>query len=181
MSGIKLLYGAILFNLYFSFVIGFLFAQKDTVRLLEISRDKKLIVTDRSPQAIYFLIGGSGPILSVNYDRRFQKRVNGAGFAVGLGFFGESGISIFSIPVSVNYLFGRDSHFLEIAGGTTFISAAAGDFFHSENQSGSGFIFHLNAEYRYQPTRGGFFFRGGNQPIIFPGRICNLLLCWIRA
>ena len=77
-------------TIIFCLCIVIVFAQKDTVRLREISRNAKVVVTDRPPQAVYFLIGGSGPLLSVNYDRRFQKRVNGAGFAVGLGFFGES-------------------------------------------------------------------------------------------
>ena len=149
--------------------IGILFAQKDTVRLREISRNEKSVITDRPPQAIYFLIGGSGPLLSVNYDRRFGKKVNGAGFAVGLGFYGESGVSIFSVPVSLNYLFGRSSHFFEIAGGATFVSGTVTDFFDDESTSGSGFIFHLNAGYRYQPTRGGFFFRGGISPLFSSG------------
>ena len=153
----------------FSLAIGILFAQKDTVRLREISRDSKVIVTDRPPQAIYFLLGGSGPLLSVNYDRRFKNRVNGAGFAVGLGFFGEIGVSIFSIPVSVNYLLGRNSHFLEIAGGATFISARATDIFGSGSSSGSLVFYHINAGYRYQPTKGGFFFRGGISPLFFGG------------
>lgn len=148
---------------------GIILAQKDTVRLREISRNEKAVVTDREPQAIYFLLGGSGPLFSINYDRRFQKRVNGAGFAVGLGFYGASGISIFSIPVSINYLFGRSSHFLEVAGGATFVSATATDFFGNGSSSGSGFIFHLNAGYRYQPTRGGFFFRGGISPLFSGG------------
>ena len=154
-------------TIIFSFGIGILFAQKDTVRLREISRDSKGVVTDRPPQAVYFLFGGSGPLLSVNYDRRFQKRVNGAGFAVGLGFYGESGITIFSVPVSVNYLFGNNSHFLEIAGGATFISGSVNLF--GSNSSGSGFFYHINAGYRYQPTKGGFFFRGGISPLFFGG------------
>jgi len=156
-------------TIIFSFGIGILFAQKDTVRLREISRYSKGIVTDRPPQAVYFLFGGSGPLLSVNYDRRFQKRVNGAGFAAGLGFFGESGISLFSIPVSINYLFGRDSHFLEIAGGATFISAKSNDIFGGGSSSGSLVFYHLNAGYHYQPTRGGFFFRGGISPLFYAG------------
>lgn len=156
-------------TLTLSLCIGVLLAQKDTVRLREIYRDQKNVITDRPPQAIYFLIGGSGPILSVNYDRRFLKKVNGSGFSVGLGFFGESGISIFSVPVSINYLLGRNSHFFELAGGTTFVSATVTDFFDNGSSSGSGFIFHLNAGYRYQPTRGGFFFRGGISPLFFQG------------
>ena len=159
----------LLFTFIFCFSVGILFAQRDTVRLREISKNSKAIITDRPPQAIYFLIGGSAPLLSVNYDRRFGNRVNGAGFAAGLGFFGESGISIFSVPVSLNYLFGRNSHFLEIAGGATFVSATATEFFYNEDVRESGFIFHLNAGYRYQPTRGGFFFRGGVSPLFSGG------------
>ena len=159
------------FILALIFSLGFVvvYAQKDTVRLREISKATKTIVTDRPPQAVYFLLGGSGPLLSVQYDRRFQKRVNGAGFAAGIGFYGESGASILSIAVSLNYLIGRNSHFLELAGGTTFVTANVNDFFYDENTNESGFIFHLNAGYRYQPTKGGFFFRGGISPLFYKG------------
>jgi hypothetical protein len=105
----------------------------------------------------------------VHYDLRFEKRVNGLGFSVGAGFFGESGISVFSIPISLNYIVGRSSHFFEIAGGTTFITAAATDFFDVGTDKTSGFIFHINAGYQYQPSRGGFFFRGGISSLFFEG------------
>ncbi len=84
-------------------------------------------------------------------------------------FYGESGATIISFPVSLNYLFGRSSHFLEIAGGTTFVTANANDFFYNENSNESGFIFHLSGGYRYQPTKGGFFFRGGFSPLFYKG------------
>lgn len=105
------------------FCIYTAFAQKDTIRLEKIAEQNKAIVTDRPPQALYFQLGGSGPILSVNYDRRFSKKLNGAGFAVGTGFWGGSGVSIFSIPASLNYLFGRRSDFLELAAGATFATS----------------------------------------------------------
>jgi hypothetical protein len=159
----------IIITLVFSTSVIFLFAQKDTIRLRENSKFSNGVVTDRPPQAIYFMFGGSGPLLSVNYDRRFQKRVNGVGFAAGIGFFGESGTSIFSIPVSINYLIGRDSHFLEIAGGATYISARSTDIFGSSSSSGSLVFYHLNIGYRYQPSRGGFFFRGGLSPLFYGG------------
>lgn len=111
------------------------------------------------------MIGGSGPILSVNYDRRFQRKVNGFDLQPVLNFYGVSGLSIFSVPVSIDYLLGRNSHFMEIVAGTTFISASAVDLFSDGNNSGIGFIHHINAGYRYQPTRGGFFFRGGISPL----------------
>lgn len=151
-----------------SLTFSILFAQRDTVRLRDIQRNTKSIVTDRPPQAVYFQIGGSAPIFSVNYDRRFTKSVNGFGFAAGVGFYGESGASIFSIPVSINYLIGNSSSFIELAGGATFASAQESLF--SGGSSGASIIFfHLNGGYRYQPTKGGFFFRGGISPLFFQG------------
>ena len=121
-------------NKNFLFIALFLFctayaatAQVDTIRLRgDGSRPK--IVTDRPPQAVYFQVLGSGPILSVMYDRRLGKKVNGLGFAVGLGYWGEDGDNIFSIPVQLNYLFGRQTHFIELAGGTTYVTAAESFF-----------------------------------------------------
>jgi hypothetical protein len=150
--------------------LGFLFTKAqvtDTIRLSEMSKGPK-IVTDRAPQALYFQLGGSGPILSANYDRRFAKTLNGAGFAVGLGYWNIGGESMFSVPVSLNYLFGRKSHFIEIAGGTTFISASVLDWT-GENENETGFIHHINLGYRHQPAAGGFFFRGGFSPLFYQG------------
>jgi hypothetical protein len=152
----------------FTFIAGFVFAQRDTVRLREIQKNQRSIVTDRPPQAVYFQIGGSGPILSVNYDRRFGKKVNGAGFTAGIGYYSLLGISLFSIPVSLNYLIGKSSHFVEVAGGTTFATATS-DLFSEESETGSAFIFHINVGYRYQPAKGGFFFRGGVSPLFGQG------------
>lgn len=147
-----------------------LLAQKDTIHLKEIARINKNVVTDRAPQALYFQIAGSGPFLSVNYDRRFQKKLNGFGFAAGLGYFGIQGVSIFSIPVSLNYLIGHNTHFFEFAAGTTFVSAKSTDIFGTGSTSSeSGLIYHLNIGYRYQPTKGGFFFRGGYSPLFASG------------
>ncbi len=105
------------------------FAQKDTIRLKRTASENKAIVTDRAPQAVYFQLGGSAPILSVNYDRRFGKRVDGPGFTAGVGFFGGTGLALFSLPVSLNYLFGRKSDFIEVAGGATFVTGSSDDFF----------------------------------------------------
>lgn len=143
------------------------FAQKDTIRLKKTDEEKRVIVTDRPPQAMYFQIGGSAPILSVNYDRRFSKRLNGAGFAAGVGFWGGTGVAIISVPASLNYLFGRKSHFIEVAGGATFITGSASDIFDDTKSTESGIIYHLNAGYRYQPATGGFFFRGGISPLFY--------------
>jgi hypothetical protein len=117
-------------------------------------------------------LGGSGPVLSVNYDRRFFKKLNGLGFAAGLGYWSETDFtgpsSFISVPVSINYLFGRKTHFLELAAGTTFVSAKGTDWF-GESSSESGFVHHINLGYRHQPATGGFFFRGGYSPLFGGG------------
>jgi hypothetical protein len=151
--------------LIFSFYTGF--SQRDTIRLKKTGEENRVIVTDRSPQAVYFQLGGSAPILSVNYDRRFGKRLNGAGFSAGLGFWGGTGVAVFSIPASLNYLFGRRSDFIEVAGGATFISSSLDDFFDDTKNTGTGMLYHFNAGYRHQPATGGFFFRGGISPLFF--------------
>jgi hypothetical protein len=143
-------------------------AQADTIRLSEMSKGPK-IVTDRPPQALYFQLGGSGPILSANYDRRFSKTLNGAGFAVGLGYWRDFGISMVSIPVSLNYLIGRKTHFVELAGGTTFLTASTLDWYDEDGTTESAFIHHVNLGYRHQPAAGGFFFRGGFSPLFGAG------------
>jgi hypothetical protein len=152
----------ILLTAALSICVILLFAQVDTVRLKNIQKNTATIVTDRAPQAVYIQVGGSAPLFSINYDRRFAKRVNGAGFAVGIGYYGESGASLFSIPASINYLFGKSNHFIELAAGATFISAKQ-TIFGDSNES--TVFFHVNAGYRYQPTKGGFFFRGGISPL----------------
>ncbi len=156
----------------FSLIVCFTYAQRDTVKLREMEKTSNVIVTDRAPQAVYFQILGPSPIFSVNYDRRFGKQVNGAGFCAGVGYFGELGISMFSIPVSLNYLIGRSNSFIEFAGGGTYVTAQTSLF--SDNQSASGMLYHLSAGYRHQPTKGGFFFRGGVYVLFAQGESLTL-------
>jgi hypothetical protein len=145
------------------------FAQADTIRLKNsAAAGNRKIVTDRPPQAVYFGIGGSGPLFSVNYDRRFGKKLNGFGFTAGLGFFGETGSTIFSVPASINYLLGKQNHFLELAAGATYLTASYDDF-DGSNESGSLVVGHVNVGYRYQPARGGFFARTGVSPLFAEG------------
>ena len=148
------------------FITAFSYAQVDTIRLKNNTDGvSRKTVTDRPPQAVYFGIGGSGPIFSVNYDRRFGKRLNGLGFTAGLGFFGATVASIFSIPVSLNYLFGKKNHFLELAAGVTYATASSFDFIDNGSTNTAVFIGHINLGYRYQHANGGFFARTGISPL----------------
>lgn len=155
---------------FLTFIICCSFAQVDTIPLKPTAgRANKKTVTDRPPQVVYFGIGGSGPIFSVNYDRRFGKKLNGVGFTSGLGFFGATGGSIFSIPASINYLFGKQNHFLKLAAGATLVIGSSNDFFDGNSSSGTVVIGHVNLGYRYQPATGGFFARTGVSPLFFEG------------
>ena len=156
-----------LLSLLLFFAVSYSFAQADTIHLKNNFAHQQL-VTDRPPQAVYFGLGGSAPIFSANYDRRFGNRLNGWGFTAGLGFFGATDAHIFSIPASINYLMGRKDNFLELAAGATFATAAAYDFFDGSNSSAVVFG-HLNLGYRHQPSLGGFFARTGFSPIFFDG------------
>ena len=160
----------IIFLIVLTFTICISFAQVDTIRLKNNgTTDNRRVVTDRPPQAIYFGIGGSGPIFSVNYDRRFGNKLNGLGFTAGLGFFGATGGSIFSVPASLNYLFGKQNHFLEAAAGATLAIGTSEDFLGGNSTTGSTIIGHINLGYRYQPAAGGFFARTGVSPLFFEG------------
>ena len=160
---------AIILTLTITFLSITAFSQKDTIRLRRTAFENKPIVTDRPPQAVYFQLGGPALLLSANYDRRFGKRVNGAGFAAGIGYFGGGGDALFTFPVSLNYLIGRKSDFIELAGGATFASASSNDFFSDSRTTSSSMIYHLSAGYRHQPSTGGFFFRGGISPLFAEG------------
>ncbi|HEV7330247.1 MAG TPA: hypothetical protein VGN63_04345 [Flavisolibacter sp.] len=117
------------------------------------------------PQAAYLQFGGSGPVWSIQYDRRFRPKRNGAGFAAGVGYWGSQGVNAVSIPVSLNYLIGKQKHFLELAGGTTFLTGTVE--FYGEASEGSGFVHHLSAGYRLQPLNKGLFLRAGLSPLFF--------------
>ena len=119
----------------------------------------------KHPQAIYFQLLGSGPVLSILYDQRFNKKPNGLGFSGGVGYIGIEGYHIYSIPISINYLFGHRKHFFELGTGATYISKLS---VHTRGngipESGPGIFYHINAGYRYQPAK-GFFFKGGLSPL----------------
>ncbi|MFT3679100.1 MAG: hypothetical protein QM791_02435 [Ferruginibacter sp.] len=118
--------------------------------------------TGKTPQAVYAQAGGSSPLVGIHYDRRFSKSPGGAGFTVGFGYYGGFSSAIVSVPVSVNYLFGKEKHFAELAAGATYISLNK-DFFESDKSAG-GVFGHVNMGYRFQQGN-GFFLRAGYSPL----------------
>ncbi|HSU28717.1 MAG TPA: hypothetical protein VLJ68_10070, partial [Chitinophagaceae bacterium] len=73
--------------------------KEDTIKLRKTEEERKrIIVTDRPPQAWYFNVGGSGLVFSANYDRRFGKRLDGPGFTGGVGLFFGGGLTVVTLP-----------------------------------------------------------------------------------
>ena len=163
-----------LLSLAFCLLSVVIWAQ-DTVSLKHESQRSK-VYTDRPPQAVYAELGGNGIVLSVNYDRRFNKRTTGFGFRAGLGYSFDSYTPFVSVPLAVNYLMGRRNSFFEVGAGETpvflgsvkdygGISIGDEDF----NSKDVLLITTLNVGYRLQPIRGGFNLRAGIMPLFAKG------------
>src|SRR6218665_2902340 len=85
----------------------------------------------QAAKSVYGELGGPG-IASINYDMRFQKKDNGLGFRVGIGGFSvrseysdgsSERLSLFTVPLGLNYLIGNDGrHYFEVGAGATIVS-----------------------------------------------------------
>ncbi len=122
--------------------------------------DRKIIYTDRPPQALFMELYGRGIVYSVNYDCRFQKKLKGMGFSAGVGGLVIAGISFVAVPLTINDLIGDNGHYFELGGGVTFTSGNFVDFNHIRT-GGSSMLGTVTLGYRRQPVAGGLNFRGG--------------------
>jgi hypothetical protein len=153
----------LLSTLVFLFGIQSVFFAQDTVKLikanLNVSSVRYKVKTNITPQALFANIGGSALLISVNYDRRFEKRTDGLGFKVGVNItpYGSSGVDIYAL--GINHLFGNNKNgkFLETGINYTFVS--------SKNNKPYSFP-SLNLGYRSQPVNGGRFFAVGLSPML---------------
>ena len=128
----------------------------------------------RRAQNVFIEAFGQGLTLTANYDTRFTNKRDGLGGRVGIGHIAADGSSITTIPVSLNYLLGKDRRYFEIGLGGTFASATLdGGFFDfddsDEDESGSTLIGTMSFAYRLQPMDSGFAFRAGITPIFGKG------------
>jgi hypothetical protein len=170
----------ILTTAIFLFSICQSFSQ-DIIRLKD---PKKTFKTDREPQLVYVGLGGPGIGLSINYDRRFNKKVDGLGFNGGIGFSLSSGndLSYRTIPLGINCLLGnvKKGRYFEV--GVTQTILIVGDYkststFYNDYSLANTVLTpnttynftNFIIGYRSQPNDGGFNFRGGINPIIFKG------------
>lgn len=141
------------------FICSSTFAQHDSI-ILKKAYKRDYTVTDRPPQAVYGELFGRGILFSANYDRRFNKRTDGLGFSGGMGYLRIDEVSIFTIPVSINYLLGKKGKFFEVGAGASYFSVDVSDI-DKASKTGSTVIGTTTIGYRSQPENGGFMFRAG--------------------
>ena len=129
-------------------------------------------------------LGGPGILFSANFDQRFGKSHVGVGGRAGLGFisgyfddndpnnYDGSPKSILSVPIQLNYVFGKASsvHTFEVGLGVTFLGRKVSilEFPYDEPTQIYGTASFM---YRRQPKNGGFSWRGGITPLIARGYI----------
>ena len=120
----------------------------------------------RRGQAVFVELLGPGGIFSANYDTRFTSKPGGIGIRTGISYTKIEDASIFTLPVQMNYLLGKDEKYFEIGLGATYGSARILDSdSDDDHDSGSEILGTMTFGYRKQPKDGGFMFRGGIAPL----------------
>ena len=126
----------------------------------------------QNAQSVYAEIGGPG-LASANFDMRFSQKNDGLGGRLGVGGFSVSDgfgghTSVFTIPVGLNYLLGKDGkNYFEIGAGFTYIGGnSKGDY---DSESFSSSFGNLTLGYRLAPAAGGFMFKAQITPVFGRG------------
>ncbi len=109
-------------------------------------------------------LAGQGLLFTFNGDFRLSASRNNMGLRAGIGFISDGDVSIVTIPLGVNFLFGKNGKYFETGLGATFI---VGDYGFLDNDAHS--IGTMFFGYRSQPVDGGFNFRAGIAPIFHTG------------
>ena len=105
--------------------------------------------------AVYVQLLGSAGLGAVMYDTRFRQGADGGwGGAAGVGYIpalgGITDHALLSMPLEVNYLWGKDGkNFFDLGGGITILAGRDIEYVLP--------IPTINASYRYQPRKGTFF------------------------
>ena len=127
---------------------------------------KSFSQTGPSSHAFQFQLEGFGPGIysSLNMDSRITKKENGIGFRIGIGITPLGFLknqcntgSLNALPAEINYLIGKNKHFLEIgAGGVLLFMSGTKRYclnmekqFFSEETTNFWFT---SVGYRYQPA-----------------------------
>ena len=136
----------------------------------------------------YTELGGPGVIMSMNFDARFQPNTRigfgyriGAGFGIGqfdgkpisyndyggYSYYEQVTRSYYSIPVGINYIFGKPNRAptFEVGAGATFLTRKVSLYNYEMDKPGNVVGF-LTFMFRVAPVNGGINFRAGFTPMI---------------
>jgi hypothetical protein len=128
---------------------------------------EKKMGTSASASQLYFEVGGSAVIYSLNFDSRFGRKENGLGFRIGAGGAGSDGSGYFAIPAQLNYLLGENGKYLELGAGGTYVNVSGDDFLFDNESTVVG---NLVVGFRSQPFgRKGLTWRIAFTPFIGGG------------
>ncbi|MEO8793907.1 MAG: hypothetical protein ABI390_00500 [Daejeonella sp.] len=116
-------------------------------------------------QNVFVEVGGQGLLFTANYDTRFGNRRDGLGGRVGIGYISADGDNATTIPLSLNYLLGKENKFFEIGLGATILATSGNDDSFLFDGNDSNVIGTMSFSYRVQPVDKGFSFRAGLTPI----------------
>lgn len=137
-------------------------------------------------RSVFVEIGGPSLVYSFNYDFRFDKeKLDAWGMRVGAGGFKVDDESLFTLPVQVTRLLGKDKNYFEVGAGLTFINYSSRyvvytdpygpDNFRDVTSKDYDFILEigktpsvvgtLNIGYRRIPEDGGFTYRVNVTPL----------------
>jgi hypothetical protein len=120
------------------------------------------LLSAQRASSIFLELGGNGVFYSVNYDTRFADKPNGLGMKIGGAVMYGNDAGYF-VPASLNYLIGKQKHFLEIGSG------GVGIFYKNSAGNATQRVFPTaTLVYRYQPIERGFLFRIGLAPVFAP-------------
>ena len=125
---------------------------------------------DFARNSIFVELLGNGGLYTLNYDHKFFDHVSARIGAEYISLTGsdtnvEDRVSIFLLPVMINYLVGNGNSRLELGAGAILGGVDANVDNETVNGIGGG-SFTGTIGYRLQPRDGGFLFRIGFTPIV---------------
>ena len=130
------------------------------------------LFAQKKAQALFLEAGGAGLSYSLNYDTRLKGEA-GLGFRGGLSYISRAeDIKMFSAPLQVNYLLGKQTNFLELGVGATYFYLD--DYIYMGSSDESEFLLPVKTKgdvmftftfgFRHQP-RNGIMYRLAVTPI----------------
>ena len=125
-----------------------------------------------SRNAVYFEIGGSAVVPSLDYERRLTDDAYGrVGLSVVTGESNGESDTTYVIPLTASWVSRRASnHHLELGGGLTIAAGDRQDLYDiGDNGKFSSVLATGIVGYRYQKPAGGFQFRAAFTPVVGSG------------